>query len=227
MKRALLLLLALAAPCLAGASTLAPFKASYTIRWGGMTAGTGQLELQELPAGLWAYESRVQGRGMARLFVPGNQVSRSEFRIENDKVRPLTFTSDENTQKLVFDWDIGRVTGSVNRRPVDLPLQPGLLDQLSVQVALMHELNSGRMPVRFTLVDEDRIKDYLYAVEGSEVIESVAGTLRADIYSSRRPGSKKATYFWCAPELGNIPVRVERRDGRNVEWSMRLTELQR
>jgi hypothetical protein len=221
------MLLSLAVPCLASAETLTPFKASYSIRWGGINAGTGQLELQELPAGLWAYESRVQGRGVARLFVPGNQTSRSEFRIVDDKVRPMTFTSEEHAQKLVFDWDIGRVTGSVNRRPVDLPLQPGLLDQLSVQVALMHELNSGRMPVRFTLVDEDRIKDYLYAVEGSEVIESVAGTLRADIYSSRRPGSRKATYFWSAPELGNIPVKVERRDGRNVEWSMRLTELQR
>jgi Protein of unknown function (DUF3108) len=228
MKRAVLLLLALCAPWTAGAATatLAPFKATYGVRYSGMNAGTGQLELLQVPGGLWALESRVEGHGLARIFV-GNELSRSEFRIENDKVVPMTFTSDENTQKLVFDWQSGRVTGAVERKPVNLPLQPGLLDPLSVQVALMHELNSGRMPERFTLVDEDRIKDYLYAVEGSEVIDSVAGSHRTDIYSSRRPGSKKATYFWCAPDLGNIPLKVERRDGRDVVWSMRLTELQR
>lgn len=224
MMRAVLLLLALCAPWAAGAATLAPFKATYAVRYSGLNAGTGQLELLPITDGLWAYESRLQGRGVARIFV-GNELSRSEFRIENDKVVPLAFTSDENSQKLVFDWQAGRVTGSVLRKQVNLPLQPGLLDPLSVQVALMHELNSGRMPDRFTLVDEDRIKDYLYAVEGSEVIDSVAGTLRTDIYSSRRPGSKKATLFWCAPELGNIPLKVERRDGTSVVWSMRLTEL--
>ncbi len=26
--------------------------------------------------------------------------------------------------------------------------------------------------------------------------------------------------FWCAPELGYLPLKVERRDGKDVEWSM-------
>src|SRR5690606_20831568 len=42
MKRLALLLLALCLPlAAAGAATLEPFAASYTIRWGGMNAGTG------------------------------------------------------------------------------------------------------------------------------------------------------------------------------------------
>src|SRR5690606_29440707 len=175
----------------------------------------------------WSYEQRVQGRGLFRLALPSNQVSRSVFRIENDRVVPQSFTSGENNQQMQFDWATGRVTGTVDGKPFDLPAQPGLLDTQSVQVALMQELIAGRVPSRFVLVDEDRIKDYIYAVEGSEVIESVAGTFRTDIYSSRRPGSRKATYFWCAPELGYLPLKVERRDGKNVEFSMRLTSLER
>lgn len=229
MKRFALLLLALCLPlAAANATTLEPFAASYSIRWGGMNAGTGTLRLDRIPGdNTWSYESRLQGRGLFRLALPSLQVSRSTFRIENGRVVPLTFTSDDNNQKIHFDWTTGRVTGTVKGKPFDLPTQPGLLDPQSVQVALMQELMSGRTPARFLLVDEDRIKDYLYAVEGSEVIESVAGSHRTDIYSSRRPGSRKATYFWCAPELGYIPLKVERRDGRNVEWSMQLTSLQR
>lgn len=227
MLRFAALLLSLLLPGLAAAADLTPFKATYAIRWNGMNAGTGHLHLQKLGDGHWSYESRIQSRGLFRLAIPTNQVSRSVFRIIDGRVVPETFTSDENSQSLTFDWQKGRVTGTVSRKPVDLPIQQGLLDSLSVQVALMQELLSERMPARFVIVDEDRIKDYLYAVEGSEVIDSVAGTHRADIFSSRRPGSRKATYFWCAPDMGYMPLKVERRNGRDVEWSMTLTGLER
>src|SRR5690606_26472802 len=155
---------------------------TYAIRWGGMNAGTGTLRLDRIPGDdMWSYESRVQGRGLFRLALPSNQVTRSVFRIQDSRVVPLTFTSTESDQKLEFDWSAGRVTGTVEGKPVNLPTQPGLLDTQSVQVALMQELMSGRTPARFVLVDEDRIKDYIYAVEGSEVIESVAGTFRTEI----------------------------------------------
>lgn len=224
-----LLLAALLCLPLAGtAATLQPFAASYAIRWGGMSAGSGTLRLDRIPGeNHWSYESRLQGRGLFRLALPANQVSRSVFRIENSRVVPLTFTTGDKNQDVRFDWEAGRVTGTIDGKPFDLPVQPGLLDPQSVQVALMQELMSGRTPSRFVMVDEDRIKDYIYAVEGSETIESVAGTFRTDIYSSRRPGSRKATYFWCAPELGYLPLKVERRDGKDVVFSMRLTSLER
>lgn len=227
-RRAAFALLAACLPALAGAASLEPFAATYAIRWGGMNAGTGTLRLDRIPGDhMWSYESRVQGRGLFRLALPSHQVTRSVFRIQDGRVVPLTFTSTDGDQRIEFNWETGRVTGSVNGKAINLPAQPGLLDTQSAQVALMQELISGRMPARFVLVDEDRIKDYLYAVEGSELIESVAGTFRTDIFSSRRPGSRKATFFWCAPELGYLPLKVERRDGRNVEWSMRLTSLTR
>lgn len=221
------LLLALCLPGIAAAAELAPFKARYAIRWSGMSAGSGELHLQQLGDGRWSYAQRVQSRGLFRLAMPSNQKSQSVFRIVDDKVVPEVFTSDHKDQTLTFDWQAGRVTGTVDRKQVDLPIQPGLLDELSVQAALMQELISERMPARFVLVDEDRIKDYRYAVEGSEVIDSIVGEHRVDIFSSRRPGSRKATYFWCAPDLGYLPLKVERRNGRDVEWSMTLTTLER
>lgn len=227
MRRAALLLALCCLPLAAGAAELMPFKATYSIRWGGMTAGTGELRLQRQSDTTWSYEREIRGRGLFRLALPAHQLARSIFRIENDQIVPHSFVSDEKAQEIRFDWIAGRVTGTVDGRQIDLPTQPGLLDELSVQVALMQELMHGRTPARFVLVDEDRIKDYRYAVEGSETIESVAGTYRTDIYSSRRPGSRKATFFWCAPELGYLPLKVERRNGREVEFSMRLTGLER
>jgi hypothetical protein len=227
--RAATLLLALLLP-MAGmaAQDLQPFKATYAIRWNGMPAATGELELERLADGRWAYHSRVRARLLARAMIPANQVQRSEFRIVDHRVVPLSFTSSADpSQQIAFDWDAGRISGMLEGKPLDLPAQPGLLDPLSAQVALMQELLAGRVPARFVLVDEDRIKDYQYAVESSEEIDSIVGKHRTDIFSSRRPGSRKATYFWCAPDLGYLPLKVERRDGRNVQITMTLTSLER
>lgn len=220
-----LLLLAISPLAATAAESLAPFKASYSFRYHGMSAGGGELRLQQLPDGRWSYESIIRARAL--LLVRINRESSSVFRLVDGKVVPEQFSSDEDAQQIRFDWAAGRVTGTVGRKKVDLPTQPGLLDEQSAQVALMQELLAGRMPARFVLIDEGRIKDYRYAVEGSEEMESALGRHRVDIFSSRRPNSNEATWFWCAPELGYIPLKVERRNGREVEWSLTLTSLER
>jgi hypothetical protein len=210
------------------AQELKPFSASFTITWRGLSAGTAQLELQRLPDGRWSYQSLSTARGLFRLAMPAELRSRSLFVIRDGQIVPERFTADDGAgsgskdQDLRFDWNSGRVTGIAEKRAVDLPLQPGLLDSMSVQIALMHELIGGRTPQHFVLVDKGRIKDYDYSAEGEELLKTPLGEHRALIFRSSRPGSNSGTYFWCAPELGFLPLKVERRDGRKVQWSMTL-----
>lgn len=212
---------------------LKPFTASYAISWHGISAGSAQVQLQLLSDGRWSYRMQTFARGLARLALPAQLDSRSVFRIQDDHVVPETFTVDDGTQdddadqNMVFDWEAGRVHGIAERKRVDLPLQPGLLDTLSVQVALMRELLAGRTPERFVLLDAERIKDYLYTTQGREKLKTDAGTYDTVIYRSARPGSRKSTWFWCAPELGYLPLKVERRDGSDVQLSMRVRSAQR
>lgn len=212
---------------------LRPFTATFSITWKGMSAGSSALELEKLPDGRWAYSSRSAARGLFRLAMPADLSSRSVFRVHEGQVIPELFTADdgasgnEKDQRITFDWERGRVTGIAERRPVDFPTQPGLLDTMSVQVALMQELLSGRTPTRFVLLDKDKIKDYLYTTEGSETLRTVVGEHRTVIFRSSRPGSSSGTYFWCAPDLGYLPLKVERRDGKDVQWSMALKQLTR
>ena len=53
------------------------------------------------------------------------------------------------------------------------------------------------------------------------------GTFDTIKYRSRRPDSDRGTVFWCAPELGYMPVKVERQRGSKVEWSMSIATLDR
>jgi Protein of unknown function (DUF3108) len=228
---AMLLLSGLCAPALAG--ELKPFTASYSITWHGLSAGTSQLRLEHLADDRWSYTSQNTARGLFRLAMPAHLTSRSVFRIEGEQIIPETFTADDGgsgesrDQDIEFDWTAGRVHGVAERKQVDLPTRQGLLDTLSVQVALMHDLLEGRTPTRFVLVDKDRIKDYEYSRRGQERVRTDTGEYDTVIFSSNRPGSRNGTWFWCAPELGYLPLKVERHEGDDVQWSMRLDDVTR
>jgi Protein of unknown function (DUF3108) len=220
-------------PLLAGAleaptSELRPFTASFSITWHGMSAGTARLQLQRLEDGRWAYQSLSTARGLFRLAMPAELRSRSEFAIREGRILPDRFTADDGAsstskdQDLRFDWNTQRVTGVAEKRRVDLPLQPGVLDTMSVQIALMHELLVGNTPRYFVIVDKGRIKDYNYTAVGEETLVTPIGEYRTLVYRSTRPGSETGTYFWCAPALGYLPLKVERREGSKVQWSMAL-----
>lgn len=209
------------------AAELRPFSATYSITWSGISAGSATLTLEQDADGRWTYHSHTAARGFFRLAIPELR-SRSVFTIQDGKVVPELFIADDGAssssreQELHFDWAAGRVTGRSEKKAVDLPLQPGLLDSMSVQVALMNELLAGRTPMRFVIVDKGRIKDYDYTAQGEDKLATPLGEQHTVIFRSARPGSRNGTWFWCAPDLGYLPVKVERREGKDVQWSMRM-----
>jgi Protein of unknown function (DUF3108) len=217
----------------AAAAELRPFQASFSVVWKGMGAGTSYLELQRVENGRWSYRSRSTARGLFRLAMPAELSSRSTFSVRDGRIVPELFVADDGAesdnkdQSLTFNWEQGRVTGIVERKPVDLPLSPGMQDTMSVQVALMQELLQGRNPERFLLLDKTKLKEYTYSSEGDETVRTPVGEYRTILFRSSRAGSTSSTYFWCAPDLGFLPLKVERRDGKKVQWSMTLQTLRR
>ena len=210
--------------CLAAMNTLAatpplePFQASFEVVFRGMNAGMSSLELTRDNGNRWRY---------------GEIRQTSVFVLEDDKPRPLRYAADDGTKAtgkdiaLEFDWTAGRVRGTAERKPVDLPLQAGLQDGMSVQIALLRALAAGERPSGFRLIDKDEIKEYLYVDEGRATLRTVAGELDTVVWSSRRPNSDRVTRVWYAPSLGFLPVQAERKRGDRLEWSMRLKSYRR
>lgn len=213
--------------------TLRPFKADFVLEWKGMNAASAQLELTRQAPGRYTYVSRNTARGIFRAVLPGELVQTSQLRLEDGQIQPLSYRGDDGTKdtrrdvSLDFDWQRQRVSGIAEQKPVDLPLQPGMQDIMSVQIALIYDLVAGRTPTGYTLIDKDRVKEYVYSSEGSARIETAAGMLDTLIWSSHRPDADRVTRVWYAPSLGFSPVKAERRDGDKLEWSMRLVSLQR
>jgi len=149
-------------------------------------------------------------------------------------VLPEQYKGDDGTSatkrdaSLSFDWQAKRVTGIYEDVAVDMPIEAGVQDDLSIQVALMNALLHDHVPTRFRLIDRNLVKEYQYTAEGRTTLETPLGSLEAVIYRSRKVGARSSTVFWCAPALGYLPLKVERHDGAGkVEWSLAIRSATR
>ena len=217
----------------AAGTRLAPFTAIYDVSWRGITAGHSELELRRGPDGQFEYSSRHIAGGLFRIVFPHPMTQDSRFVLDGTQVRPVSYRASdgsdapEKTVSLEFDWKSMRVRGRSEGRPVDLELQPGTQDDMSVQIALMLDLRAGHVPPSFWLINKDEVQEYQYTREGEERISTPVGEFQAIVYRSQHAGSTRATRLWLAPELGYLPLRAEQTRKGKIEFAMRIQSYRR
>ena len=222
---------ALATSCITWADELKPFEASYAWSWHGMTVAVSSLKLEQ-HADTWTYSSKSDPRGLGRMFSE-RPVQQSTLRVTASGVEPLSYKADDGTSStkrdadVQFDWEHDRVTGVYEDAKVDLPLQKGIQDDLSVQIALMVELLAGRTPNQFQMIDKNTTRDYQYTRESEASISTALGKIDTVVFRAQKKGSPRVTRFWCAPSRGYIPMRVEQKKGDDVQWTMEVLSVKR
>jgi hypothetical protein len=225
------LLVALATNQAARADELKPFEASYGWSWHGMTVAVSTVKLEKT-GDTWVYSSKSNPRGIGKVFSE-RPVQKSILRVTEKGVEPLSYDADDGTSAtkrdahVQFDWEHGRVTGVYEDVKVDMPLQPGIQDDLSVQIALMVELLAGREPKQFQMIDKNTVREYRYVHEGEESISTAFGKIDTIVYAAQKTGSPRVTRFWCAPSRGYIPMRVEQKKDDDVQWTMQVQSAKR
>src|SRR5271170_7127339 len=216
---------------MAGADELKPFEASYAWLWHGLNVAVSTLTLQK-SGDTWSYSSKSEPGGIGKAFSE-RPVQKSVLRVTDAGVQPLSYQASDGTAStrraidVKYDWDHGRVSGVYEDEKVDLPLTPGVQDDASVQVAVMVELLRGRTPERFTLLNKNAVRQYRYSREGEATLQTPLGNIATVIYKSERDGAPRVTRFWCAPDQGYVPLRVQQTRGQDVEWTMEIRSLKR
>src|SRR5215831_11176212 len=211
----------------AGAEDLKPYQATYYGIWNGFKVGVSRLELKQT-GDTWTYSSRSEPRGIGRMahhLFPPLQVS--VVRVTSAGLQPQSYTSGDNANPgrdsgLTYDWRSARVRGTYEGTAVDLPLGPSVQDDASVQLALMVELLAGRTPSSFALIDRNGVRDYRFEREGTATLKTPLGEVATVIYGARKAHSPRLTRFWCAPERGYIPMKVEQTKGEEVQWTLEI-----
>ncbi len=176
-------------PLTAADRGLEPFSAQYVAEWRDITVGTSDLELERgARPGRYHYRWTISARGIFRIVYSHDVTQQSWFTVVDDHVRPNRYRGEEGSEFVAFDfdWDTGHAFGSSEGRPIDILLKPGAQDLMSIQVEIMLDLLHGVLPANFPIIDKDKLKDFLYAREGSAKLRTAIGTLDTVIVASRR-----------------------------------------
>lgn len=221
---ALLALNLMLLPPQAGAAeaALAPFVAEYDVRYGRMAVGSSRTELSRgIPPGSWIIETRTTASGFARVIASGTLRQRSHFELEPGGLRPVSYLFDDGTQRtsrdvaLEFDWHDGKVRGTAEDEPVEVPADAGLQDAASMQALVLARMRTGAEPGTISMIEKDRIKHYRYTFLRRETLKTAIGEFETVVYRSARDGSDRETISWHAPNLGYTLVQAEQRsDGK-------------
>jgi hypothetical protein len=209
---------------------IAPFSAHYTADWKSINVGTSDLQLKpDSVPGNYLYTWTMAARGVFRLAYGNDVIQKSWFSVTADHVRPEKYRAEEgaSTVSIDFDWSDGHARGTSEKKPVNLALDEGTQDVMSVQIEVMLDLKNGNLPKTFRILDKDEIKDFIYTQEGPARIRTALGELDTVVVASHRTGSNRLLRMWFAPSLQFVPVQAERsRDGK-LEFAMRIKTLKR
>lgn len=239
MQRLTQLITCLLATLLFGAAARAdailpkPFTATYEVTYRGMRAGQITFKLTRDDAtGRYTYETTADPSFLARIVISNAALERSVMEIGPDGVRPLEWSLDDGKSgtardgQLRFDWDKKLATGVIEGEKIELPLEPGLQDRLSIQIDVVTTLLRGEEPGLIPLIDDNRVKRYSYVKKETTSIDTTLGKLDAVVYESTREGSSRQSRFWLIPEREYLAARAEQIRKGKVETVMVLQSVQ-
>jgi len=234
-RAAVVVLLAAAAAATAAADTLRAHDATYHLAFKGIGAGELELRLEAgTEPGSFVYETLAHPSLLARLVVNSGSRERCWFHVTSAGVEPDHYLLDDGTAEhkdssdLTYDRSRGRITGIARGAPLDLPLEAGLEDVLSIRIAPVVDLLAGREPREYALLDGREVKHYLYARVGSERLKTALGEFDTVVYTSDRKGSDgkgRIWQYWFAPALGWLPVRAEQREDGHARLTLAISRF--
>ncbi|WP_017937924.1 DUF3108 domain-containing protein [Zestomonas thermotolerans] len=221
------LLFALAALALpVQAQNLKPFSASYTADWKQLpVGGSATRSLKAESDGRWSLDFE------ASMLVAG-LTEQSTFRVESGSFLPQTYRfkrsglGKSKQVELDFDWSAKQVIGSDRGNQVRVPLNRGLLDKSTYQIALQHDVAAGKKSMSYQVIDGDEVETYDFRVLGEEVVETKAGLIDAiKVERVRDPTqSNRKTVLWFAKDWDYLLVRLQQVEKDGKEYQIMLLE---
>lgn len=202
---------------------VSPFKARYEVYGSGFSIGDAVMTLTTTGPNQYQMSSEVRPNGLAALLVSGQIDEKANGEIRDGTVRPARYERRVETPKkkqtiqLRFDWSANQILARDDREQATLPLSPGVVDPLSLNLRVMWDLQRGRVPEQYPLADDTELKTYQIKNEGEENLDTPLGKLRAVRISQSKPGKTRITTFWFAPDLHYLPVRVaQEKNGKEL-----------
>jgi hypothetical protein len=192
------------------------FELTYKIKAYGVVVGEMQLSLTETDdADIYIYENLTRALGLAKAFRSGVMSETSRFRVTPAGLVPIQYDLDDSTDNpdddthIAFDWTAGIADSLYEGERRDIEIEPGTLDRMSADLAVILDLQAGNGPERYQMVHRNALRVYEFEYLGEEEVKTPAGRFSTVKYRRQRPGSKRSGIIWFSPALCYHVVQVE------------------
>ena len=200
---------------------LTPFSASYTADWKQVPiSGSAERSLSQQGDQRWQLDFHAS-------MLLASLTESSTFRLDNDAYLPLTYRFNRSglgKSKQIeqdYDWKEKQVIGSNRGQPIRLPINRGILDKSTYQLALQQDVADGKKSMSYQVVDGDELETYDFRVLGIERVRTQAGLLEAiKVERVRDPTqSSRKTILWFAKDWDYLLVRLQQveEDGKDYQ----------
>lgn len=209
-------------PCLADRP--ADFEARLELYRNGKLNGETVFKL-ETADGRWIMHSATQGtKGMAS-WIGLKENSTGEGDWHAGTARPLRY--ERNVKAIVtrewsaeFDWDNEVVHTVYPDGASTLELEPGVVDESSLGLAIRMGLRRGESEWRLRQLDEDEIEDAHFRVSEVKAVDTPLGCMQTHVVEKvRAASSTRYTRTYYASDHDFAPVLIEhgKKGGDQVE----------
>lgn len=216
-----------------------PHRAEYLLTRDGLPFGIVTMELSIDANGGYRYRAHTEPHAavalMSQALELGNGVGQTEEslgQVQDGRFRPREYhfrragTEADRSLDLSFDWARGRALMSSEGKPWSMDVPAQAQDKLSVLLAVRQDLAAAPREHSYQVADGGRLKTYLFRVLGHEMLPGSDGGERDTLALERSKDGREADYrLWLAPELHQLPVRVERDEAGSL-YLMELTRIE-
>ncbi|WP_434952036.1 DUF3108 domain-containing protein [Shewanella sp. HL-SH4] len=190
---------------------LTPHTAQYKAYYGSIELGDAKYTLPATDSGYYNYlfESEV-----GLLMLSDERKLQSDFTLENGKLVPFRYvhyrtgTGSDYTEQTAFAKSQNFIHTIYKQEALKLDYQELIFDPLMVQLQFRMDVISNKRPLNYKMVKEKEVDEYDFKIIGNETITVAGGTFETVKFEVVRESTKRQTFFWMAPKLAYLPIRL-------------------
>lgn len=192
-------------------SPLTPHTAEYQVNYGNIELGKARYKLPPSDNDQFTYQF---DSALSLLMLTDVRQIRSEFSLVDGQLVPMRYSQQRDGTGPSFNEQsaFAKTQGVVHTRYKDekgkLPYEGVLFDPLMVQLQFRLDLSAGKEPLHYKMVKDNEIDEYDFKIVGNERLTIESGSYETVKIEVIRSSKKRQTFFWMAPDLSYLPVRL-------------------
>ena len=211
---------------LAAPTALTPHTAEYEVYYGSIELGRARYILEAPEGNLFKYRFDSD---VGLLMLSDQRHIRSEFTLEGtDHLVPMRYSVERTgtgpgfREQAAFAKGQNVVHSRYKGERAKFPYDTELFDPLMVQLQFRLDMQADKETLHYSMVKEGEVDDYAFKIVGKERVNIDSGSYQTIKFEVIRDSKKRQTFFWMAPDLGYLPIRLSHFEKGSKQLDIKL-----